>query len=119
MNLFTINTHMNKQSDYALLAETYGQIASRVQPITGKYIFFIDDNELYRVDENGSAYELVGTIGDAPKVRWNLVKVVVGEDILELAPHLLKGVTGRRDTWYVVDDSFPTGHAHKALVSTI
>jgi len=111
---------MNKDSK--LLAEAYDRTSRGMRPITSNYIYFIDSDDLYQA-EDGAAFKLIGKKVEALKMLpkldvqgWDVVKIAVGEDIAELTSQRID-MQHQSDRWFVVDDSFPADHSHKALIS--
>ena len=107
-----------KSKDQQLLEEAYGKVAkgSSMTPVDSKYIYFTDEKEFFRVHP----YKLI--LPEDPEMNniskdkndWNDVHVAVGEDIKELGYGDESIVN---DQWYIVDNSFPMDHKHRAFIS--
>ena len=100
------------RNPYKILAEKYNQ--SNLQPVEGKYIYFIQDDELFQLNP----YKQIVS----PQVKimsmasnWKRATVMQGEDMrdvlgVSLSPEDLRN-------WYIVDKgSVPSDHTFEVYI---
>lgn len=92
---------------------------SKFQPVSSKFIYFLDDQETYL--NSGGAYKHLGgaeQLSKLPVQQWRRVLIASGEDIQELIPNRNNFDTPESvGDWYIVDDSFPPDHVFSVLIS--
>jgi hypothetical protein len=97
--------------------------AANIKPVQGKYIFFIQDRELYQLDP----YKLLAKT-DFDRIsssklmshmklgsEWKAVSVAWGTDLLEIGALESPKDISDAEQWYVVNSSYK-GITHLALV---
>lgn len=89
--------------------------------VTSEYIYFLDDEELYRNEPNyeriGGPEALFHVTRDEVKKGWKKARLAVGEDIHEVIPGNKIDLGKESDVWFIVDKSFPKDHSSPALIS--
>ena len=109
---------MNKRGSLHLLAEAYKQVGKQVtaekqspllQPVKGRYIYFVDGNELYQL----KPYKQIQPEGMimAMANSWTKATVMQGEDIREVLGIKVKDTSG----WYIVNNA-PSDHTFVAYI---
>jgi len=97
--------------------------AAKITPVKGKYIFFIQDRELYQLDP----YKMLAKT-DSDRIAhdklmsyvklgsdWKAVSVAWGTDLLEIGALESPKDISDAEQWYVVNSSYK-GITHLALV---
>ena len=109
---------MNKRGSLHLLAEAYKQVGKQViaeeqapllQPVKGRYIYFVDGNELYQL----KPYKQIEPEGMimAMANNWTKETVMQGEDVKEILGIEVKDTSG----WYIVNNA-PSDHTFVAYI---
>ena len=109
---------MNKRGSLHLLAEAYKQVGKQViaeeqapllQPVKGRYIYFVDGNELYQL----KPYKQIQPEGMimAMANNWTKETVMQGEDVKEVLGVEVKDTS----SWYIVNNA-PSDHTFAAYI---
>jgi len=109
---------MNNRGSLHLLAEAYKQVGKQVtaekqappiQPVKGRYIYFVDGNELYQL----KPYKQIQPEGMimAMANNWTKATVMQGEDVREVLGIKVKDTSG----WYIVNNA-PSDHTFVAYI---
>ena len=101
------------RNSYKILAEKYNP--SNLQPVEGKYIYFIQDQELYQLDPyrqiDSDSFQSILPMAS----NWKKATVMQGEDMrdvlgVSLSPEDLRN-------WYIVDKgSVPSDHTFEVYI---
>lgn len=98
---------MTKSELKQLIRETINEAASPTK-VVGKYIYFVDGEELYSLNP----YKLVGNRCDITVANnWSKVNVMQGEDVRDILGHQVPDISA----WYVVN-SGPQDHTFAAYI---
>ena len=111
---------MNKRGSLHLLAEAYKQVGKQViaeeqapllQPVKGRYIYFVDGNELFQL----KPYKQIEPEGMimAMANNWTKETVMQGEDVKEILGIEVKDTS----SWYIVNNA-PSDHTFVAYIGT-
>ena len=111
---------MNKRGSLHLLAEAYKQVGKQViaeveapllQPVKGRYIYFVDGNELFQL----KPYKQIEPEGMimAMANKWTKETVMQGEDVKEILGMEVKDTSD----WYIVNNA-PSDHTFVAYIGS-
>lgn len=108
-------------NDSHLLNEAYIRTNSaRLVPVSSeryKFIVFPEDMEAYLVNPYKKVdmrYALAGRATGTPVTKWLPVKVVIGEDLMDIYPSLAKRIDS--STWYIATPNIPEESTYNALI---
>ena len=98
------------RNQYSILKEAYEQI--QAIPVKGKYIYFVDGNELYQINPYKEIQPegMIMTMGN----NWRKALVMHGEDIRDV----LGQQVGNVNSWYEVGNQVPMDHAFVVYIGT-
>ena len=99
-----------RNSPYKILAEKYNS-STWYQPVVGKYIYFIQDDELFQL----KPYKQIVSPGVkilflAP--NWKKATVMQGEDVRDILGQEVYDPS----QWFIVDDSAPKDHTFEVYI---
>ena len=101
---------MKKSELKSLIREVISEVSTKLKLVNGKYIYFVDDKELYKL----TPYELVGNQCNITLAKtWKRANVMQGEDVT----NILNIEVADTSAWYEVS-SAPGDHVFLAYIGT-
>ena len=99
------------RNSYKILAEKY-DVSTWYQPVVGKYIYFIQDDELFQLNPYKQVLSPGVKIMSLAR-NWKKATVMQGEDVINILGQKIYDPS----QWFIVkDDSAPKDHTFEVYI---